>query len=183
MAMSKVLGRVTHDQDRPRGPDVQMRVNVPGQWIREGAKVEVELPRNLPCAVCEGGGCDACDRAGAVSLRGRKELPELLEVRLPPHDDDGDLKGFVVRIPDRGGLPDEGADLPRGNLLLAVKPAAEPDASIVRVADDVSELAAEAAGAQLPVIAPLPLRIVTAAIAIGAVVYALWALLDAVGSP
>src|SRR5256885_1157700 len=77
---AKVLGRVVASQDRPRGPDVQMSVGVPAEFIRDGATLQIELPRNLACAACEGGGCDACGRAGAVSLRGRADPAETVEV-------------------------------------------------------------------------------------------------------
>ena len=57
--MSQVLGRVIgRELDGPRGPDVAHRVRVPQDWIDEAAVIEVELPRHLHCAVCEGGGCE-----------------------------------------------------------------------------------------------------------------------------
>src|SRR5262245_13030580 len=123
-----VLGKITSSADRPRGPDVEMTLTLPEDWISAGATVEIELPRNLRCASCSGGGCDTCDRSGAVSLRGRKEPAELFELTLP--------KGhtyLLMRIPDRGGLPKEGSDLPRGNLLLSVNPGELPQKGITRL--------------------------------------------------
>jgi hypothetical protein len=35
-----------------------------------------------------------------------------------------------LRIPEQGGLPEPGSDLPRGVLLLQIIPAAEPDSSV-----------------------------------------------------
>ena len=84
---AKVLARIT-SPDRPRGPDVEMTLSVPEEWVVEGATIEIELPRNLTCAACSGGGCDACERSGAVSLRGRKDPIELLEFTLPKRDVD-----------------------------------------------------------------------------------------------
>jgi hypothetical protein len=135
----KVLGRITTAMERPRGPDVQMAVAVPEEWITSGATLEIELPRNLACAACGGGGCDACDRSGAVSLRGRKEPMETVEVTLPSSGTADRVlvsraRVVVVRIPARGGLPAEGLELPRGNLLLSVRSGVEPGRGVSRLA-------------------------------------------------
>lgn len=134
--MSEVLGRVTTRMDVPRGPDVVHRIRVPRAWLEAGEEVEFELPRNLACAACNGGGCDSCERAGAITLRGRHELPELLHVTLPTRklEDTSDGRGVVIRIPEQGGLPAEGVPLPRGLLLLRVEPAdvADPGVTLVR---------------------------------------------------
>jgi hypothetical protein len=122
--------------DVPRGPDVVHRIRVPRAWLEAGEVVELELPRNLSCAACNGGGCDVCERAGAVALRGRNELPELLSVTLPTRkaEADSELRGVVIRIPEQGGLPAVGLPLPRGLLLLRVEPAeaADPGVSLAR---------------------------------------------------
>jgi hypothetical protein len=133
----EVLGKVTtRTLDVPRGPDVVHRIRVPRAWLDAGEKVEFELPRNLSCAACDGGGCDICERAGAVTLRGRHELPELLSVTLPLRkaQDPSDARGVVIRIPEQGGLPAEGLSLPRGLLLLRVELAefADPGIALVR---------------------------------------------------
>jgi hypothetical protein len=135
----KVLGRITTAMERPRGPDVQMVVAVPEDWIASGATLEIQLPRNLACAACGGGGCDACERSGAVSLRGRKEPIETVEVTLPsPRTVDEfparTARVVVVRIPDRGGLAPSGHELPRGNLLLSVRSGTEPGRGVSRLA-------------------------------------------------
>lgn len=140
--MSKTrLGRVTGAIDVPRGPDVKHRVRVPQAWFDEGAEVEIELPRNLTCAACDGGGCDRCERAGAISLRGRKEPSELVRVTLPrrkeaQHETTASGRALVVRIPERGGISEE--DLPRGLLLLQLTPADAPDSGVERVARAVT---------------------------------------------
>lgn len=140
--MSQVLGRVIGpDLDGPRGPDVAHRVRVPQDWIDNAAVVAIELPRNLHCAVCEGGGCDLCGRSGALSLRGRGDPAEIVEVTLPRRDPERSEQGaesgtspnsraFLIRIPEFGGLPPEGSDLPRGHLLLTVAPGETPDAGV-----------------------------------------------------
>lgn len=136
--VAKVLGRVTGAVDVPRGPDVIHRINVPGAWLDEGARIELELPRNLSCAACGGGGCDACGRSGAITLRGRREPPEIVEVELPrrhatEEPPSSGKRGVVVRIPEKGGLPEEGSSLPRGVLMLSVRAADEADAGVKRV--------------------------------------------------
>ena len=136
--MSKVLGRVTSSGGYPRGPDALHRVRVPRDWLDDGATIELELPRNLACAGCEGGGCDICGRAGAITLRGRNEPPELVEVTLPARrkgeePPSSGHRGLVLRIPDQGGLPEPGLELPRGVLMLRVVAADEADPAVRRV--------------------------------------------------
>ncbi len=117
------LARVTGGLDAPRGLDVKHRVRVPSSWLDEGASLEFELPRNLACAKCDGGGCDLCGRSGAVTLRTRSELPEIVQITLPRRGDSAQLlasgRGVMLRIPERGGLPPEDG-MPRGHLMLSV---------------------------------------------------------------
>jgi hypothetical protein len=102
------------------------------EWLTVGEVIELELPRNLACAGCGGGGCDACGRSGAITLRMRDEPAEVVEITLPSRPVDGqrDSGGITLRIPEQGGLPELGSDLPRGVLLLTVVPSNEPDPSI-----------------------------------------------------
>lgn len=136
------LGKVTGAVDVPRGPDVIHRIRVAAEWLEEGALIEFELPRNMKCAACEGGGCDACERSGAISVRGRKELVEIVRVTLPKQGE-GNLestasgRSIVLRIPERGGFSDS-PELPRGLLLLSVLPADEPDPGVARIKVTVS---------------------------------------------
>jgi len=126
--MAEVLGRVARtDLASPRGPDAVHRIRVPRALLRQGAAIELELPRHLVCALCEGGGCDTCDRSGAVTLRERGAPPDVVSVTLPQAVS-GD--GFVIRLPERGGLAAPESGLPRGYLLLRVEPSAEADASV-----------------------------------------------------
>ncbi len=130
------MGRVTGALEVPRGPDVKHRIRVPASWLAAGAEVELELPRNLACAACEGGGCDACDRSGAISVRGRKEPVELLTVTLPTRADDlegtGSGRTLVLRVPDRGGLSTIPSE-PRGLLFLHISTSHEPDPTVRRI--------------------------------------------------
>lgn len=148
--MSKVLARVVPASDRPRGPDAVLELPVPEDWLSAGATVEIELPRNLVCAVCEGGGCDTCGRSGAVTLRGRGEPAELVEVTLPRPDAPSTAgRGIVLRVSERGGLPPADAELPRGNLLLSVR-VGEPRQGVARVRRTIAPPAAERPGSLVP---------------------------------
>lgn len=138
--MAQVLGRVTRADDAPRGPDVEFTLRLPASWLEEGACIRFELPRNLNCAACQGGGCDRCGRAGAVSTRGRREPPEEVELTLPKSEGELLQNGLTIRVPERGGLPRGGAEL-RGYLLLKVKPSEAPDAGLVRVQPQHEQLA------------------------------------------
>lgn len=112
------------------------RIRVPRSWLAEGAAIELELPRNLKCAACEGGGCDRCERSGAISVRGRGEPIELLGVTLPKRGDDFEStasgRTVVLRIPERGGVSTTPGE-PPGQLLLQVGIAEQPDSGVVRV--------------------------------------------------
>jgi hypothetical protein len=131
-ALPEVLARVTSRAvEGPRGPDVLHRVKVAREWLSAGEVIELELPRNLACAACGGGGCDTCHRSGAITLRQRDELAEVVEVTLPARQGADpaapDFQGLTLRIPEQGGLPEPGSELPRGMLLLTLVPSQEPD--------------------------------------------------------
>jgi hypothetical protein len=134
--LSEVLARVkSRAVEGPRGPDVLHRVKVRREWLAVGEVVELELPRNLACAACGGGGCDTCGRSGAITLRQRDEPAEVVEVTLPARSADElpDSRGITLRIPEQGGLPPLDSELPRGVLLLTVVPSTESDANVKRL--------------------------------------------------
>jgi hypothetical protein len=110
---------------------------VPRQWLAGGAQIELELPRNVTCAACEGGGCDACGRSGALTLRGRQDPAELVQITLPRRDA-ASSEAVVLRIPERGGLPEADSRLPRGLLLLRVAPGEAADQAVRRIDDGVA---------------------------------------------
>jgi hypothetical protein len=111
------------------------RVKVRREWLAVGEVVELELPRNLACAACGGGGCDACGRSGAITLRQRDEPAEVVEVTLPARSGEElpDSRGITLRIPEQGGLPPPNSELPRGGLLLTVLPSADADPTVKRL--------------------------------------------------
>ncbi|MEZ4294610.1 MAG: hypothetical protein R3B70_06515 [Polyangiaceae bacterium] len=84
------LGRLVDKAalDADDGPRARAKVTVPASWGSEGALIEVTLPRTLECARCDGGGCDACGRSGALRGPGA-ERARVVRVRLPKAMGDG----------------------------------------------------------------------------------------------
>jgi hypothetical protein len=162
--VSEILGKVTGVIDVARGADVSLRIVVPRLWLLEGRSIEVELPRNLVCAQCSGGGCSRCQNSGAISVRGRNELPEVVQVCLPEQRDDvtrrtmqemesrygnigspdsktplktRSIRPMTIRIPECGGLPESGSTtIVRGWLLLHVGIAEQPSANVHLLDED-----------------------------------------------
>ncbi|MBN2193786.1 MAG: hypothetical protein JW751_13300 [Polyangiaceae bacterium] len=131
--MASVLGRITTSDDSPRGPDVKHKVRVVHRWLERGETIEVELPRNLACAVCDGGGCDACGGSGAVSTRGRTDPAEFVQLTLPTVSrPSASPRPLALRIPERGG-PARNGPLPRGMLILTVLSADTADPTVRKV--------------------------------------------------
>lgn len=120
-----VLARVTADLNQPRGADVLLVVNVPEVWLRQGASLELSLPRLLSCVRCDGGGCDLCERKGAFSKQQVVGGEEPFAITLPTGA--GQATGAVqLRLPGLGvRAVEEG--LPPGHLLVTVRPNAEPN--------------------------------------------------------
>lgn len=107
-------------------------IRVPRAWLDRGATIELELPRSLTCARCDGGGCDRCGRAGAIRLRLADDPAQTVQVCLPDPNHlapEQSSKSLVLRIPDAGGHAD-GDELPRGVLMLHINESVEPDASV-----------------------------------------------------
>lgn len=102
--------------DRKRTPRGRASIVVPQRWLRDGARLEIDLPARLRCDVCDGGGCDACGRSGGYKL---PEERRPIAVTLPRVTDDflavrvtnplGDLEPtlLVVRIA-AGEQPSDG---------------------------------------------------------------------------
>lgn len=120
-----VLGRVTGEFAVERGPDVEWKLQVPPAWLTEGATIRLELPPRLPCAVCSGGGCDACGRSGALALGAAAEP---LEVRLGSTGDSAQR----IRLPHLGA-PSGREGVPAGHLYLVVTSDGQPSPRVTRV--------------------------------------------------
>jgi hypothetical protein len=123
-----ILGRVLEQHSEARGVDVAWDVVVPANALNAGQAFELQVPRRLPCARCEGGGCDACGRCGAIELRAVDAPVEIVTVTL---SQSGSGKVIRVRVPERGGAG-RGAE-PRGHLLVIFREGAEPTPGVVCV--------------------------------------------------
>lgn len=64
------LGRIVdpNELNRADGRRGRLIIDVPAEWLGVGDTVELVAPTRLVCARCEGGGCDRCDRSGAIRL-------------------------------------------------------------------------------------------------------------------
>ena len=144
--------------DSSSGPSARVRVGVEPGWAR-GDMLDVVVPERLMCARCDGGGCDACGRSGAVRAPSdpaarmvRVELPELgatgVAIRLVrPFGDAADLEQLRIELrhgaPSDAGVRVEHTAAPRA---LAVAAASGPRAPpAVVIAGGVAALAAAAA--------------------------------------
>ena len=150
--MAHVLGRVTRPTPEVRGPDACYDLSLPGDWLDEGATIELELPRRVACAACRGGGCDACGRSGAVVLRGEDEPPERLPIALPRREVRPTARAIVLRIPERGGMLPERERTCRGLLLLRITRGDRAPGNVTRISESRRfERATTASGALGPV--------------------------------
>jgi len=66
------------------GARAKLSLDVDRSWMTQGASLQIAAPKRLPCARCDGGGCDGCERSGV--LRGPDDPRErALRVELPPY--------------------------------------------------------------------------------------------------
>jgi hypothetical protein len=68
--------------DRAEGARGRLVVEVPDAWLAGGDTIEVVVPPRVACARCDGGGCDACGRSGALRLP-EDEAARTLRLSLP----------------------------------------------------------------------------------------------------
>ncbi len=64
----------------------RLRIKVPAAWLQQAARIEVLVPSTLTCARCDGGGCDSCNRSGALKPPESSDERRLC-LRLPRHPD------------------------------------------------------------------------------------------------
>jgi hypothetical protein len=102
------------------GPRARLGIEVPSSWL--GGTLEIAAPRLLSCDRCSGGGCDGCDRSGALRAPDEAEQ-RVLSLRLPP--DIG--SGVLVRV----AAPFEASSIEL--LLVAVRIAESPSAGVRRI--------------------------------------------------
>ena len=124
--MSQTLGRIVAERDSESGPDVLLDIVVEREWLRDAKTIEIDLPRHLCCAACQGAGCDICAQSGAITVRGRSELGETVRVTLPQQTADSSdcadsTRTCTLKVPGYGGLPDPNSSVTtRGRLLLRI---------------------------------------------------------------
>jgi hypothetical protein len=136
---SNQLGRVLDPSalDACTGARARLAVGVPAAWLAEGGELELTAPLRLPCAGCDGGGCDACARSGV--LRAAADVPaRTLRTRIPG----GSAGAVAIRIPRPFG-----AGCAIEQLLLELRPAERPSACIRRIA-----------APRIPTFAPAPVE-------------------------
>lgn len=95
-AVSK-LGRVLDPEelDHTAGPRGRFVLEVPAEWLAAGDAIEIIAPGRVACARCAGGGCDNCERSGAVRLP-PEESARTLQLTLPLAD--AGAERSVVRL-------------------------------------------------------------------------------------
>jgi hypothetical protein len=78
------LGRLLDPRalDEGTGPRGRVQITVPAAWLTEGCALSLLAPRRLPCARCDGGGCDACGKSGVLRAPD-DEAARRLEITLP----------------------------------------------------------------------------------------------------
>ena len=105
--MATPLGSVLERDELTTGPHGRLTVDVLDAWLPPGTVLEVVVPGRLACARCEGGGCDACGKSGAIRLAGDEQERSLRitlsesarRVRLVrPLGEDAGLDQLVVEL-------------------------------------------------------------------------------------
>jgi hypothetical protein len=91
--------------DQKRSPRGRVSIVVPTEWLREGARLEVKVPARVRCDLCDGGGCDACDRSGAyrveetnVAVTLPRVTDDVLAIRVTNAFADKEPALLVVRV-------------------------------------------------------------------------------------
>ncbi|MEM6788962.1 MAG: hypothetical protein AAF715_15685 [Myxococcota bacterium] len=116
-------------RDACAGPRAVLALDIDLAWLQDaGRVVEVRVPRRLPCARCEGGGCDGCGRSGVVRAP-ENEARRGLRVTLPTTRPGPRSSVVVLRIERPFGPGSEIAQL-----LLRLKPSDASDPRLSRVA-------------------------------------------------
>ncbi len=100
------LGRVLDPRalDEGTGARGRVRFEVPAAWLDEGCRIEILLPRRLPCARCDSGGCDSCSKSGALRAPD-EEAQRRLEITL--QGDCGDAVALRLVDPFGTGLVEQ----------------------------------------------------------------------------
>jgi hypothetical protein len=119
------LGRVLdpNELDRADGQRGRLTIDVLTEWLVAGDTVELVAPARIVCARCEGGGCDACERSGALRLNG-DVTARTIRLTLPPTTSSRVLVRLLRPLGDDAGLE---------QLSVEVRASSTPGASCRRV--------------------------------------------------
>lgn len=116
--------------DAAAGARARLRIEVPSRWLDAGAAIELTAPRRLVCARCDGGGCDACGRSGALcapeDAAARRVGVVLPQVLASPQA--GERRAVLLRLPEPFG-PEHAI----AQLLVEVHAADGPSPGVIRV--------------------------------------------------
>jgi hypothetical protein len=114
------LGRVLDPNaiDALTGPSGRLEVRVSPGW--GGQLVEVVAPARIACSRCDGGGCDACNRSGAIKLD-PSPAHRTLTACLPRDVSDGVALRILHPFGEGGALE---------ILVLEVRPSDTPDPNV-----------------------------------------------------
>ncbi len=120
------LGRVVDPcaLDAGAGPRARLCVEVPASWLAEGADLAITAPARLACARCDGGGCDTCERSGALRAPA-DAAARLVHASVSPA---GAQLRIALRILHPFG-PDHGIE----QLLIELRVAGAPSACVARI--------------------------------------------------
>jgi hypothetical protein len=113
-----------------------MTVELPREWLAAGDTVDIVIPARVACARCEGGGCDRCNRSGALRVPG-DEAARTLRLALPRP------AGERTRV--RVACP-LGDDASLEQLWVDLRPASDPSPLCRRVTSEATVVANPAAG-------------------------------------
>jgi hypothetical protein len=111
----------------------RLRIAVPPTW-GPGDELSIVAPPRVVCARCDGGGCDGCNRSGALRTPDDPSAREL-RVQLPPLGESGAAVRLVRPFGDACELE---------QLIVELSPApagAEPPAGVTRHARPAAPLA------------------------------------------
>ncbi len=73
--MATPLGNVLarDDMTGQAGPRGRLNLDVLDTWLEPATVLEIVVPARLACARCDGGGCDGCEKSGAIRVHGGEQ--------------------------------------------------------------------------------------------------------------
>jgi hypothetical protein len=140
--------------DDAEGGRARLKITVPGAWFAAGAQLDVQAPKLMACDRCDGGGCDGCDRSGA--LRGPREpMARRVALHIPASTAGQGLVLRLVRPFDEGEID---------QLMVQVRAGEEASKGVTRVEAVVvaSPRALEAPWGKIALVAAAIIAVITA---------------------